>query len=197
MEIKETTHMANTTRHGQHHSGKHVSNPTVMDNKVYSCTKIHGDNQGAIALSKNPVHRQRSKHIDVKYHFIRDALREGKIVIVYCPSEDMVADILTKPVTKTTTAGMQTSHLSAKFTVLKTKLTTCVIRGDPLRKHGVLVALANTISMERRAGREKAQHSVRRHDKRAHSRGTVTSVLVERMRMFVAAIGRVENCLSF
>ena len=31
--------------------------------------------------------------------------------------------------------GMQTSHLSAKFAVLKTKLTTCVIRGDPLRKH--------------------------------------------------------------
>ena len=36
-----------------------------MDNKVYSCTKIQGDNQGAIALSKNPVHRQRSKNIDV------------------------------------------------------------------------------------------------------------------------------------
>lgn len=71
-----------------------------MDNKVYSCTKIHGDNQGAIALSKNPVNRQRSKHIDVKYHFIRNALSEGKIDIVYCPSEDMVADILTKPVAK-------------------------------------------------------------------------------------------------
>lgn len=71
-----------------------------MDNRDYSCTKIHGDNQGAIALSKNPVNRQRSKHIDVKYHFIRDALIEGKIDIVYCPSEDMVADILTKPVAK-------------------------------------------------------------------------------------------------
>ena len=66
-----------------------------MDNKVYSCTTIHGDNQGAIALSKNPVHRQRSKHLDVKYYFIRDAQREGKIVIVYCQSEDMVVDILT------------------------------------------------------------------------------------------------------
>lgn len=71
-----------------------------MDNKTYCCTKIHGDNQGAIALSKNPVNKQRSKHIDVKYHFIRDALIEGKIDIVYCPSEDMVADILTKPVAK-------------------------------------------------------------------------------------------------
>lgn len=48
-----------------------------MDNKMYSCTTIYGDNQGAIALSKNPVNRQRSKHIDVKYHFIREALSEG------------------------------------------------------------------------------------------------------------------------
>ena len=71
-----------------------------MDNKIYSCTEIHGDNQGAIALCKNPVNRQRSKHIDVKYHFIRDTLSEGKISIVYCPSEEMAADILTKPVTK-------------------------------------------------------------------------------------------------
>ena len=96
-------------------------------------------------------------------------------------------------------SGMQTSHLSAKFAVLKTKLTTCVIRGDPLRKHlggglmashGVLVAPANTFSMERRVDREKAQHSVRRHDKWAHSRGTVASVLVERMRALVKPRGQ-------
>lgn len=71
-----------------------------MDKKRYTHTKIFGDNQGAIALSKNPVKRQRSKHIDVKYHFIRDALNEGKINIEYCPSEEMAADILTKPVTR-------------------------------------------------------------------------------------------------
>ena len=38
--------------------------------------------------------------IDVKYHFIRDALSEGRINVEYCPTEDMVADILTKPVSK-------------------------------------------------------------------------------------------------
>ena len=38
--------------------------------------KILGDNQGAIALSKDPVNRQRCKHIDIKYHFIRDALHK-------------------------------------------------------------------------------------------------------------------------
>ena len=62
--------------------------------------KIYEDNQGAIALSKNPVCRQRSKHIDIKYHFVRSAHAEGKISIEYCPTADMVADVLTKPVTK-------------------------------------------------------------------------------------------------
>jgi len=61
---------------------------------------IFGDNQGAIALSKNPVNRQRSKHIDVRYHFIRDEINNGKVVVQYCPTADMVADIMTKPVTK-------------------------------------------------------------------------------------------------
>lgn len=61
----------------------------VMDNKVYPYTKIHGDDQGVIALSKNPVNRQRSKHIDVKYHFILEALSERKIDI-YCASENKI-----------------------------------------------------------------------------------------------------------
>lgn len=62
--------------------------------------KVYEDNQGAIALSKNPVCRQRSKHVDIKYHFVRSAHTEGKISIRYCPTEHMVADVFTKPVTK-------------------------------------------------------------------------------------------------
>ncbi len=71
-----------------------------MDANMSTCTTIFEDNQGAIALSRNPVNRQRSKHIDVKYHFIRNALAEGKIDIQYCPTEHMVADSLTKPINK-------------------------------------------------------------------------------------------------
>ena len=62
--------------------------------------KIFEDNQGAIALSKDPVSRQRSKHIDIRYHFVRSALNDGKITIQYCPTEDMVADAMTKPMTR-------------------------------------------------------------------------------------------------
>jgi len=61
---------------------------------------IYEDNQGAIALAQNPVHHQRSKHIDIKYHFIRSECSRGKVNVVYLPSSDMVADILTKSVSK-------------------------------------------------------------------------------------------------
>ena len=68
-------------------------------NNVYN-VNIYEDNQGAIALCKNPVKRQRSKHIDIRYHFVRSVLEEGKINIVYCPTKDMVADVMTKPASK-------------------------------------------------------------------------------------------------
>ena len=70
------------------------------DQNTYKCVTVFEDNQGAIALSKNPVNRQRSKHIDIRYHFVRDILQEGKIDIKYCPTEHMVADVLTKATNK-------------------------------------------------------------------------------------------------
>lgn len=73
----------------------------IDKNRQHTPVKIFGDNQGSIALSKNPVCRQRSKHVDVKYHFVRSAHIDGKIAIEYCPTENMVADVLTKPLTKT------------------------------------------------------------------------------------------------
>ncbi|KAF7569560.1 UBN2 multi-domain protein [Pyrenophora tritici-repentis] len=56
-----------------------------------------GDNQGAIALTKNPHLHERSKHIDVCYHFIRDLAEQGKLDVAYVPTADMVADGMTKP----------------------------------------------------------------------------------------------------
>lgn len=57
---------------------------------------IYGDNQGAIALSRPSVLHNRSKNIDIQYHFIRSALAEGTISIDYLPTAVMLADILTK-----------------------------------------------------------------------------------------------------
>ena len=61
---------------------------------------ISVDNQGTINLAKNPVNHQRSKHIDIKYHFIRSEIQNGNVTLQYIPTEDNVADIFTKPVTK-------------------------------------------------------------------------------------------------
>ena len=61
---------------------------------------INVDNQGAINLAKNPINHQRSKHIDIKYHFIRLEIQIGNINLQYVPTDCNVADIFTKPVTK-------------------------------------------------------------------------------------------------
>ena len=55
------------------------------------------DNQSAIALAKNPVHHDRSNHIDTKYHFIRDCVDSGQIKLEYVETARQLGDILTKP----------------------------------------------------------------------------------------------------
>lgn len=63
-------------------------------------TVILEDNQGAIAIAKNPVDHSRTKHIDIRYHYIRECVQNGQIQLQYCPTDDMRADILTKPLPK-------------------------------------------------------------------------------------------------
>ncbi|KAK2970503.1 hypothetical protein RJ640_013575 [Escallonia rubra] len=67
--------------------------------KQEEATTIYCDNSSAIKLSKNPVLHGRSKHIDVKVHFLRDLTKEGVIDLIYCRN-DQVADIFTKPLKK-------------------------------------------------------------------------------------------------
>ena len=69
-----------------------------LDPRVnYESFSLNGDNQGALSLAKNPGGHKRSKHIDIKYHFIRDAVNEGKVILSYVPSECNEADVFTKP----------------------------------------------------------------------------------------------------
>ena len=55
------------------------------------------DNKSAIALAKNPVFHERSKHIELKYHFIRDCVEAKKIELEFVPTGHQLADMLTKP----------------------------------------------------------------------------------------------------
>ena len=74
-----------------------IQGRTVNGVKLYghhedAIVSLYADNQGAIALAKNPVHHSRSKHIDIKYHFIRLAVEENVVDLQYIPSAENNAD---------------------------------------------------------------------------------------------------------
>ena len=73
-------------------------------------TIIYEDNQSTIAMSKNPQFHGRAKHVDIKFHFIREQICSKTLELEYCPSSQNVADIFTK------------SLPSEKFTKFRTDL---------------------------------------------------------------------------
>lgn len=95
---------------------------------------VYEDNQGAIALAKNPEFHKRTKHIDIRYHFVREKVEDGQVCLQYCPTQDMLADIMTKPIP------------TVQFDVLRTKL-------------GVQDAVESRGSVEDDAPRTQRHHS--------------------------------------
>ena len=71
-----------------------------MELKQLGATVILVDNKSTIELAKNPVNHERSKHIDVHFHFIRDHVKKGSVELVNVASHDQVADIFTKSLPK-------------------------------------------------------------------------------------------------
>ena len=59
-------------------------------------TLIYEDNQGAISMAKNPVFDNRTKHVQIRYHFVREAVEQGTITLEYCHTDEMLADRFTK-----------------------------------------------------------------------------------------------------
>jgi hypothetical protein len=80
--------------------------------------RIKIDNQSAIALCKNHVYHERSKHIDVKYHFVRSCVEQGKVEVEHVRTRDQHADILTKSLSR------------FKFQELKDKIGMCLVSPD-------------------------------------------------------------------
>jgi glycine/D-amino acid oxidase-like deaminating enzyme len=58
---------------------------------------IFCDNSSSIKLSKNPVMHGRCKHIDVRYYFLRDLVKDGVLEMKHCNTGDQIADVMTKP----------------------------------------------------------------------------------------------------
>ena len=62
-----------------------------------TCTLIRCDNSSTIKMSKNFEMHGQSKHIDVRYHFLRNITKAGSIALIHCGSKDHVTDIMIKP----------------------------------------------------------------------------------------------------
>ncbi|GJU41463.1 hypothetical protein Tco_1194420 [Tanacetum coccineum] len=73
----------------------------------YKMVPIFCDNTSAIAISNNPVLHSRTKHIDIRYHFIRDHILKGDIELYFIPTEYQLADIFTKPLDEPTFTRMK------------------------------------------------------------------------------------------
>ncbi|KAK2976645.1 hypothetical protein RJ640_008181 [Escallonia rubra] len=89
-------------------------------------TQIYVDKKSAIALAKNPVFHDRSKHINTWYHFIRESIAKKEVQVKFVKSEDQVADIFTKPLKR------------EAFEKLRSQLG---MRGSSLRGLNVVIAL--------------------------------------------------------
>jgi hypothetical protein len=67
---------------------------------VLDSTIIHCDNQSCVKLSENPVFHDKSKHIEIKYHYIQDMVQRKEVLVQYLPTDEQVVDVLTKPLTR-------------------------------------------------------------------------------------------------
>lgn len=81
-----------------------------LSKNQFETTKFYVDNQSAIRMVKNPVLHKRSKHIDIRYHFIRDEFKKENFSLDYVRTDDQVADIFTKAIPR-----MQFQYLRAQL----------------------------------------------------------------------------------
>ena len=83
-------------------------------------TVIHEDNQSTIHMARNPQFHGRTKHIGIKYHYIREQVNNQRVELTYCPTENMTADVLTKALSQErferlrNMCGMSSVNVTAK-----------------------------------------------------------------------------------
>ncbi|KAG3230861.1 hypothetical protein PI124_g24042 [Phytophthora idaei] len=94
--------------------------------------KIYEDNQGSIALAKNPEFHKRTKHIDIRYHFVREKVEDSQVVLQYVSTTDMLSDIMTKAIT-----AVQFEVLRNKLGIRPGGVAPCVRAGSDV--HGLCV----------------------------------------------------------
>jgi hypothetical protein len=78
-----------------------------------SPTTLYSNNQSTIALSKDHQYHAHTKHIDIRFHFICWIIEQGSIWLIYCPTDDMIADTLTKAL-----PSAKVKHFASKLGLL-------------------------------------------------------------------------------
>ena len=88
-------------------------------------TTIYQDNKSTILLAENgkASSGKRTKHLDVRYFFVTDKIKKGKVKIAYCPKQDMLGDFFTKPL-----QGAQFARMRSKILNLPSSSSTAVQR---------------------------------------------------------------------
>ena len=88
----------------QHHDDSTMQWEPVADTRppptLSPPTTICVDNQGVMKLTNNLQFHKRTKHIDIRYHFVGDTLAAGEITLQYLPMANIVANVLTKPLSR-------------------------------------------------------------------------------------------------
>ena len=79
-------------------------------NVTLKSTTLFSDNQSAITLMKDHQYYPRTKHIDIQFHFICWIIKGGSLCLIYCPTEDMLADTLTKAL-----PSLKVKHFAAEL----------------------------------------------------------------------------------
>jgi hypothetical protein len=72
----------------------------LFDHEMDS-TITHWDNQSCVKLFENPVFHDKSKHIEIKYHYIRDMVQRKAVHVQYLTTHEQILDIFTKPLART------------------------------------------------------------------------------------------------
>ena len=72
----------------------------LVPGRTHKCITVREDNEGAISLANNPLSSARSRHIDVRHHFLREKVADGTVRIIHVRTADQHADGMTKPLEK-------------------------------------------------------------------------------------------------
>ncbi|KAG5895863.1 hypothetical protein JTB14_012248 [Gonioctena quinquepunctata] len=72
-----------------------------LGEKQLESTTIHEDNQSCLEMIRKGHYSNRTKHMDIKYDFLKGVEDQGVLGYTYCPTENMIADLLTKPIQAT------------------------------------------------------------------------------------------------